>query len=153
MGSNISWEYHDWVTMCSAFHVKKMLMFPFPLWIYAFKRPQVNLAIFLWQVKSGSIFLPWGSGGRQQYKNLLFTQTQQFVCEMRWVEPTFFCMARGINSRCKSSFTWTLLETVACYSTAQSNQKTSTFCQPLTPLPTGVAVSHVCLIKMQIKSE
>lgn len=30
-GPSYSWEYHDWVLMCSAFHVRKMVTFPYPL--------------------------------------------------------------------------------------------------------------------------
>lgn len=104
-GPTYSWNHHDWVVMCSAFHVRKMVYFHFPLCEFLHLKDPNNFPltkstwqIFPWEMKRVSIFLLWGSGDCLQNENVSpFTQTQQLMCEMKWVGPTLFHAASRIK--------------------------------------------------------
>lgn len=77
-GPTYSWEYHDWVLTCSAFHVRKMVIFPFPpSESLHLKDPNIfplspsQLGWFFHGKWSWvSIFPLWGSGDRLQNENI-----------------------------------------------------------------------------------
>lgn len=137
-GPTYSWEYHDWVLTCSAFHVRKMVIFPFPpSESLHLKDPNIfplspsQLGWFFHGKWSWvSIFPLWGSGDRLQNENISLLGKQNTVNVWNEVSST---RPEESNSRRTALTLWTC-KAESCY----NSELWKSFLTTTHPLLTGV---------------